>query len=64
MDGFTYTDDWTIFHQLTVNGIALEKKLVPVHQVGYSLIDSGKVFRLPNRRHRWSDKMIRRSEKY
>lgn len=63
-DGFSYSDNWTIFHQLMVNGIALEKKLVPVHQVWYNLIDSQKVFKVPLRRHRWSDRAVRLSEKY
>lgn len=36
--------------------------MVPLHEIGKYLLDSGKIEYIPERRHRWSDKAIKAQE--
>lgn len=49
-------DDRSILDHVFVSGIEIENKIIPVHEVGKDLIQSGKVSKIKGRRHRRSDK--------
>lgn len=54
---FTYEEGRTIFNNIYTNGIALDGKIVPMHEIGKHITESGKVNKIPWRRHRRSDNM-------